>query len=400
MKRILTPVMLALLLLAACKKNDHPAEPEKPEAEYLRLVISDAEKAQITVLEPVSKKTAVYPVHAAKPTLYATSTGQFAAIISRAANLVEFFNTGIEVHGGHLHAHTPEMSPVQLTQAGPTHFFAHEGLNAIFNDGAGSLSLFKDSDLEDGQGRVLPVAAPHHGAMVIYDDHTIAVTQKDGSASGTLPEKVKIIDRFGVTLHEAQIVTKGIHGDAGNGKLAAFGSQDGILIVHQNGTQSLINYPAAFGTNWLGTVLGRKGLPHFFGYTAALGLYKIDPANSQITPVLKNDDQNIVQYVLDTDGKFLYVLLKNGNMKVFDAVTAQLKTEGKITASVPDGAAAESIPSFAVSKKIVYITDPANGAVKMFQTGNLKEAGSVNVGGKPFKLLVVGDQSGLKVEDH
>ncbi|RPD39256.1 hypothetical protein EG028_21840 [Chitinophaga barathri] len=375
-------------------------EPEKPEAEYLRLVISDADKAQITVLEPVTKKTTVYPIRSSKPSLYATGTGQFATIISRAANVVEFFNTGIEAHGGHLHVHPPEMSPVQFTQAGPTHFFAHEGLNAIFNDGAGSLSVFKDSDLEDGEGRILPVAAPHHGAMVIYDDHTIVVTQKDGSASGTLPEKVKIIDRFGVTLHESRIVTKGIHGDAGNGRLAAFGSQDGILIVNQNGTQNLITYPTDFGTNWFGTVLGKKGLPHFFGYTAALGLYKIDPANSQITAVLKNENQSIVQYVLDTEGKYLYVLLKNGNLKVFDAVTVQLKTEGRITAAIPDGTAAADIPFFAVSQKVVYVTDPASAAVKMFNAANLKETGSVNVGGKPFKLLVVGDQKGLKAEEH
>ncbi|MBO9154608.1 hypothetical protein ACFOTA_20510 [Chitinophaga sp. GCM10012297] len=400
MKRILTIATLAMVLLAACKKNDHPAEPEKPEAEYLRLVISDADKAQITVLEPVSKKTTVYPVQSAQPTLYATSTGQFAAIISRAANVVEFFNTGIEAHGGHLHVHPPEMSPVQFTQPGPTHFFAHEGLNTIFNDGAGSLSIFKDSDLESGEGRVLPVADPHHGAMVIYDDHTIAVTQKDGSASGTLPEKVKIIDRYGATLHEATIVTKGIHGDAGNGKLAAFGSQDGILIVNQNGAQSLVQYPADFGANWFGTILGRKGLPHFFGYTAALGLYKIDPANSQITPVLKNDQQDILQYVLDTQGKYLYVLLKSGQLKVFDAVTAQLKTEGKVTAAIRDGAAAEAIPSFAVSQKVVYVTDPATGAVKMFNVSSLKENGSVSIGGRPFKLLVVGDQQGLAVDNH
>lgn len=400
MKRILTIATVTMTLLAACKKNDHPAEPEKPEADYLRLVITDAEKAQITVLEPVSKKTTVYPVQTPKPSLYATSTGQFAAIVSRAENLVEFFNTGIEAHGGHLHIHPQEMSPVRLTQPGPTHFFAHEGLNVFFNDGAGSLSLFKDSDLEEGEARVLPVAAPHHGAMVIFDDHTIAVTQKDGSASGTLPEKVKIIDRFGATLHEADIVTKGIHGDAGNGKLAAFGSQDGILLVHANGEQALVEYPAGFGTNWFGTILGRKGLPHFFGYTAALGLYKIDPANSQITPVLENSNQDIVQYVLDTQGKYLYVLLKSGRLKVFDAVTAQLKTEGQIMTAIPDGAAAEAIPSIAVSKKTVYVTDPANGRVKMFSTSHLKETGSANVGGKPFKLLVVGDQEGLAAEEH
>lgn len=398
MKRILIPGLLLALTIASCRKNDKPADPQQPEAAYLRLVISDVDKAQITILEPLTKKTTVFPVKSAQPAMYATSTGQFATIISRAANTVEFFNSGIEKHGGHLHVHNAEMAAQQFTEAGPTHFFAHAGLTAIFNDGAGSLSLAKDSELETAAGKVLPVAAPHHGAMVIFDDQTIAVTQKDGSVSGTLPEKVKIIDRFGAVLHEASIATKGIHGDAGNGKLAAFGSPDGVLIVEQSGKQSLIPYPADFGTAWIGTVLGNKALPHFYGYLA-LGLYKIDPATQKISVVLKNDNSNIHQYMLDTDGKNLYVLLTDGTLKIFDAVTAQLKKEGKVAAAIPAGATAAQKPYFAVSRKCIYVTDQANSAVKMFEAGSLRELSSIPVGSKPFKVLVIGDQEGLEAGD-
>ncbi len=398
MKKILLPALLVGLFVASCKKDDKPApKPDQAEAAYLRLVVSDVDKAQITILEPLTKRTTVFPIKAAQPTLYATSTGQFATVISRTANTVEFLNSGIEKHAGHLHVHLTEMAAQKFTEAGPTHYYAHDGLNAIFNDGTGSLSIFKDSELEAGNGRVLPVAAPHHGAMVIFDDHTLAVTQKDGSVTGTLPEKVKIIDRYGTTLHEGTIATKGIHGDAGNGKLAAFGCPDGILIVQQNGTQSLIPYPADFGTAWLGTVLGNKALSHFFGYTAALGLYKIDPVAKKITLVLKNENSNIHQYMLDTDGKNLYVLLMDGTLKVFDAVTAQLKKEGKITTVIPATATPAEKPYFAVSRKCVYITDQAAGAVKMFSLHDLKEISNIPVGNKPFKVLVVGDQEGLEV---
>lgn len=399
MKKILIPGLLLALAAAGCRKNDKPAAPLQPEAAYLRLVVSDVDKAQITVLEPLTKKTTVYPVKAAQPTLYATSTGQFAAILSRTANTVEFFNSGIEKHGGHLHVHNAEMAAQQFTEAGPTHFFAHNGLNAIFNDGTGSLSLFKDSELESATGKVLPVAAPHHGAMVIFDDQTIAVTQKDGSVSGTLPEKVRIIDRFGAVLHEGTIATQGIHGDAGNGKLAAFGSPDGVLIAEPGGKQSLIPYPADFGTAWIGTVLGNKALPHFFGYLA-LGLYKIDPATQKITLVLKNENNNIHQYMLDENGRNLYVLLTDGTIKIFDAATTQLKKEGKIAPAIPAGAAAAQKPYFAVSRKCIYVTDQAGGAIKMFEAASLKELSSIPVGNKPFKVLVIGDQEGLDTDEH
>ncbi len=181
MKRILLPALFAGLFLAACRKDDKPAKPEepsKPEATYLRLIVSDVDQARISVIDPLKKTASHFPVKSAQPSLYTTSTGQFAAIINRAAGVAEFFNTGVEKHGGHLHVHEPEMSSVTFNEAGPTHFYGNEGLNAIFNDSTGTLSLFKDSDLEDGGGTILPVAQPHHGAMVIFDDYTIAVTQK------------------------------------------------------------------------------------------------------------------------------------------------------------------------------------------------------------------------------
>ncbi|WP_109694464.1 YncE family protein [Chitinophaga deserti] len=400
MKKILLPAVFAGLFLAACRKDDKPANPEpvKTEAAYLRLIVSDVDQARISVVDPLKKQSAVFPVKAAQPSMYTTSTGQFGTIISRAANTVQFFNTGVEKHGGHLHVHDAEMSSFTFTEAGPTHFYAHAGLNAIFNDGTGTLSLFKDSELENGPGKVLPVAQPHHGAMVIFDDHTIAVTQKDGTVTGTLPEKVKIIDRFGKTLHETKIATQGIHGDAGNGKLAAFGSKDGILIVSQTGDQFLVPYPATFGDAWIGTVLGNKALPHFFGYVA-LGLFKIDPVTRQITEVLKNNN-NIHQYMLDEEGKNLYVLLTDGTLKIFDAVTTQLKKEGKVAPAIPTGATAVQKPYFAVSRRAVYITDQATGAIRMLSLPALTETASIPVGGKPFKVLVAGDQEGLEAGDH
>ncbi|WP_298717892.1 hypothetical protein [uncultured Chitinophaga sp.] len=400
MKKLLLPAVFAGLFLAACRKDDKPAEPAplEKEAAYLRLIVSDVDQARISVVDPLKSTSAPFNVKAAQPSLYATSTGQFAAIISRAANTVEFFNTGIEKHGGHLHVHEAGMSPVTFSEAGPTHFYAHAGLNAIFNDGTGTLSLFKDGDLEEGPGTILPVAQPHHGAMVIFDDHTIAVTQKDGSVSGTLPEKVKIIDRFGKTLHETKIATKGIHGDAGNGKLAAFGSPDGVLIVSQNGEQSLVPYPSSFGDAWLGTIYGHKALPHFFGSTS-LGLFKIDPASKQITEVLKNNN-NIHQYLLDGEGKHFYVLLTDGTLKVFNAATGQQTKEAKIAPAIPDGATAAQKPYFAVSRRALYITDQAAGAIRSLSLPDLQQTAAITVGGKPFKVLVTGDQEGLEAYEH
>ena len=85
------------------------------------------------------------------------------------------------------------------------------------------------------------------------------------------------------------------------------------------------------------------------------------------------------------------------NRFIQDQAHTQLKKEGKITTVIPATATPAEKPYFAVSRKCVYITDQAAGAVKMFSLHDLKEISNIPVGNKPFKVLVVGDQEGLEV---
>ncbi len=104
---------------------------------------------------------------------------------------------------------------------------------ALFNDGDGSLSLTSEDRLhqEDKTSRnCRPTPSRRGGPLRQRHDGR---NPKDNSVAGALPERVKIIDRSGKVLHSSTIATGGIHGDAGDGKWALFGSTSGIFESKQ-----------------------------------------------------------------------------------------------------------------------------------------------------------------------
>ncbi len=63
-----------------------------------------------------------------------------------------------------------------------------------FNDGDGTLSIAKEADFHTAGKKMTLINAgnvAHHGAMTKFDNGTYAITVKDGSAAGTLPERVE-----------------------------------------------------------------------------------------------------------------------------------------------------------------------------------------------------------------
>jgi len=387
-------------LLAGCKKDDDHHHHDDVEAKYLNILVSDAEEAKMRMVNPMTKSVTAWELQAPNPSIYATGSGQFAAILHRTDNLVVFFNSGVEKHGNHLHVKTPEMATLQFSQPSPTHFKSWDGLSAIFNDGNGSLSVARDVEIKNGTQNVLQVADAHHGAMAIFDDYTIAVTVKDGSVSGSLPERVRIINRLGEQLYASTIATGGIHGNASNGKVAAFGSASGVLIVKKSGEQFLVEYPSSFGTNWFGTILGNPHLNHFFGFHRNLGLYMIDHSSKQVKEIIKNDGMVIQQYKLDPEGKKLFVLLSDGHLKVFDAITGQEQTSRKVVDSYDNGLPAVQKPKLEVSKRCVYISQYDKGEILMMNKNNLNLLETLTVGGKPANIVLLGDMDGLEDHEH
>ncbi|SHL30198.1 hypothetical protein [Flavobacterium chilense] len=378
----------------SCSNDDENTTPTPDEAsteyKYLRVLLSDEKTTAITLVNPFDATTSSFNAKFAKSSLYTTESGRYAGIIHRADNTVETFDSGFESHGDHVDVDgVPKFGALIGQSLMPTHFKSKIGELLTFNDGDGTLSVAKESEINSAGSKFRVVNAgllAHHGAMATFLNGTYAITQKDNSVAGTLPEKVKIIDNTGKTLFESTVATKGIHGNASDGTYAVFGSASGVLVVESSGKQKLITYPEDFGTAWFGTILETKAKGKFIGFTAAKGAYLIDIVNATIKPILQST--TIMQCKVSYNTSKLGVLLFSGEFKLFNLTTLQVEKEGKI---IPETASDATLkPQMQLTEKFAYITSPSTGELLQLNLSTMNIARKIKVSNTPYMITLLG----------
>ncbi len=377
---------------AACQKSDEVAPEDTREYKFINLLVSDANTSQLSLIAPQTGLIKNFNAKFAKSALYTTASGRFAVLIHRENNFVETFDTGFEVHSDHVDIKgTPKFGALIGDSKLPTHFKTHGSEIAVFNDGDGTMNLANENDFHTTGMKMKAMTTnniAHHGAMAKFDNGYYAVTEKDGSVAGSLPERVKIMDTQGNLIYASTVQTKGIHGNATNGKYAVFGSASGILVVESNGLQKLINHPADFGTAWFGTILEGQG-SKFIGYTAAKGAYFIDVQTDKVTPIIENTD--IMQCKVDYKGNNLLVLLHSGELHIFNLTTGMLKNKASVLGATAKTETAK--PQIEATAKYVYITSPQTGEIIQISALTLTNSTKIKVGGSPYRLVVLGDET-------
>lgn len=392
--KVLFSVALGALLVACDDDKEKEVTPvEETEHKFIRVLVNDENSRELSLVDPVKLSVEKFEAQYAKSALYGTQGGRFGAIVNGANNSVQLFDTGFEGHGDHVDVKgTPKFGALTGDGNKPTHFKSKGDEIITFNDGDGTLSIAKEADFHTAGKKMTHINAgnvAHHGAMTKFDNGTYAITVKDGSVAGTLPERVKIIDGTGKTLFPSTIQTKGIHGNATNGSVSLFGSSSGILAVEPTGNQQLIPHPADFGDAWFGTILEAKGAGKFLGFTATKGVYLIDVASKAVTPVLASAD--IMQAKVDYAGNNLVVLMQNGELRVYDLKSNTLKISGSVIGATAKDETQK--PQVEATSRYIYITQPKTGELLVVNAGNLSKVNKVKVSSTPYRLSILGFES-------
>ncbi|WP_090335512.1 YncE family protein [Dyadobacter koreensis] len=398
MKRNLFKTLLAVFIISAfssCEKDDEEvvAPVEETEYKFIRILVNDEVTKELSLIDPVKLSVESFQAQYPKAALYPTQAGRFGALVSTSNNLVQLFDTGFEGHGDHVDVKgTPKFGALIGDGNKPTHFKSKGDEIITFNDGDGTLSIAKEADFHVSGAKMKTVSAgniAHHGAMTKFDNGSYAITVKDGSVAGTLPERVKIIDGTGKTLFESTVQTKGIHGNASDGKISLFGSSSGILAVEPTGKQHLIAHPSSFGTAWFGSIYEAKGAGKFIGYSASVGAYVIDPATDKVTPVIESTD--IIQVKVDYAGNKLIALLHSGEVKVYDLKTNTVLKSGNIIPATSKDETQK--PQIEATSKYLYVTQPKSGELLKIDIADFSKINKIKVSATPYRLTILGIES-------
>jgi hypothetical protein len=189
------------------------------------------------------------------------------------------------------------------------------------------------------------------------------------------------------------VVVTGIHGEAGNGKMALFGSSNGVIVVNQDGTAKLIPYAAPLTStsgNWLGTLVGNKKTPFFYGSAGKLGIFKVDVAKNEVSPVF--EAANVASIKVSDDGTNLIALLNDGSLKVFNTTTNKETAtyQGNLPVTTTGAVEGSIRPAIQVTSKHVLRSNPKTGEVEAFDLNTLTSKYKFNVGGQPFSMTLAG----------
>ncbi|KAA0989584.1 YncE family protein [Dyadobacter aurulentus] len=394
-KHLFKIVLITAFAVTACENGkENPIEPVvEQEFKFIRILVNDELTSELSLIDPQKLAAEKFEAKFPKSALYGTEAGRFGALVNGANNSVQLFDTGLEGHGDHVDVKgTPKFGALIGDGNRPTHFKSKGDEIITFNDGDGTLSTAVQADFHTAGAKMKLINAgnvAHHGAMTKFDNGSYAITEKDGSVAGSLPERVKIIDASGKTVHASTIQTKGIHGNATNGKVSVFGSASGILVVDQSGTQKLIAHPADFGEAWFGSILEAGGAGKFIGFTASKGAYLIDIDKSTVTPAAQNAD--IMQAKVDYAGKNLVVLMHSGEVQVIDLVTNSVKTSGSVISAVAKDETQK--PQLEATARYIYITQPKSGEILQISTQDLSKKQKIKVSATPYRLAILGLES-------
>jgi hypothetical protein len=392
-KKILLLTLSGILFFSACKKDkeEDVTAPSVHEGKYIRLFLSDQDLTDYYLVSPQSGTVQTFSGHYANGSVYSSPSGRFVSVVNTNDNLVTFFDSGIEEHDTHIHIKgTPKWALTRATGTKPIHYYGRGDDMIIFNDGDGSISHAKESTLHtQATARNFSVGVAHHGAPALFNNNTFAVTEKDGSVAGALPERVKIVDMEGNTLHSSTIQTGGIHGEACDGNIALFGSTNGILKVEKEGDQQLIEYPTTFGTNWLGTIYYGKSAQQFIGFKSKYGVYQIDLDDDTLYAI--EESSSLFSVTFDKEGKDLILLYTDGSVKVIDGATFNVISNRSLGIPFP-ASGSKGNPVVSSSQEYIYITDGIGGAVRMYKKANLDLVRTIALPGKPARMALFGSE--------
>lgn len=367
-----------------------------------RLIVNDYESGKVHVIDLRSNEVIATLDLTARASLYPSEDGRYAFAVQTGGNVVNIVDSGVGVvpHDDHFHNvfGRPALLGVEIPGQTPIHYVAHDGMIAIFNDGAGTASVFSQDYLFDPSAEMitLTTARPHHGVAVPLDDVVLISSPNMEDMNSSLPIGVDVMNMAGEILQSFP-ECPGLHGEASySHDGVAFGCADGILLIEREGDAFVsrkIANPTANPDLRTGTLYYTDGAPFLLGNYGRNAIVRIDPA-AGTSEIVIDAGQRIWRFQYHgEDPSKVVALTMDGNLHVIDIASGEI--EGTVQVVDPFLAPAQgraaARPTFVTSGHMAYVTEPLPGDIRAvdLETMQIVE-GRIFVGGKPSSMAAFG----------
>ena len=399
----MTFLKLALLLVLTVtgtslaqetKAHDHD---EHAHTEGTRLLVSDADSSTVSVLDLASGETlGSFSTPGAAGATYASPSGRYGLVVHRDENRVSVVHSGLSLidHGDHADLVQGEPYVLSTRNVGrePTHVWTHGDEIVIFNDADGTVALLDERTFGLSLGYTeVRVAEPDHGAAVMLGDTLLAGYYGLG--------RVDAYSRGGELLASFE-GCPGLHGEATLGSTAAFGCEDGVLLVHGGDgmttemTVTKLENPAGTAEDVrVGTLTAHEAAGVFVGNFGS-GLVWIDPEAE--TMELVDTGTPPLRFAFDQEGEQLLALTEDGLLHRLEAATGD--ADGTLRVLQPldtsGGYGSYVSPSLAVAEHAAYISLPTERQIAEIDLDEMSVARRLDVSGTPSSIAVLALEGG------
>ena len=386
---------LSILLLAATGLA-HAAAPHAhgEEAAGQRLLVTDLESNTVSVID-LTDGTALgaFSTPGEAGSAYASPSGRYGIVIHRDENRVSVIHSGLRLEDHGDHADLVQGAPYVLNTLNvgrePTHYWAHGDEVAIFNDADGTVAILNERtfglSLEYTE---ITTAQPDHGAAVVLGNIVLAGYYDLG--------RVDAYSREGELLESIE-GCPGLHGEATLGDTAAFGCEDGVLLVHiKDGeiSSSKVANPAraAEGTH-VSTVRAHDDAAVFVGNFGD-ALAWIDTESETLNVI--DLPTTPLRFEFDHEGAHVVVLTADGTLHVLEADSGEVYGSVAVmdAVDISGGYGTYDAPSLAIADGKAYVGIPATGQIAEVHLDAVSVEREIDFDGKPGSLAVLALEGG------
>ena len=370
----------------ATEEHDHNDEAH---TEGTRLLLSDADSSTVSVLDLASGKVlGSFSTPGAAGATYASPSGRYGLVVHRDENRVSVVHSGLSLidHGDHADLVQGEPYVLSTRNVGrePTHVWTHGDEIVIFNDADGTVALLDERTFGLSLGYTeVKAAEPDHGAAVMLGDTLLAGYYGLG--------RVDAYSRDGELLASFE-GCPGLHGEAALGDTAAFGCEDGVLLIHvRDGdvTSTKLENPAGTPEGVrVSTVHAHDAADVFVGNFGD-GLVWLEPKTETMAVV--EMDAAPLRFDFDQGGEHVVALTADGMFHVLEADSGEVHGNVRVMPplDISGGYGTYDAPSLAVGAGAVYVGVPAQKQIVEIHPEKTEVARRLDVPGTPSSIAVL-----------